>query len=110
MMKPFDLEWLKATTSVPDDFTKDYVFADDLIFMQFTGKYDKGGKEIYEGDILGDKDGRHAGVVEFDDDVQFSCCDEYCNEWMRGSGWINEDIFRGEYIIGNIYENPELVK
>ena len=72
---------------------------------QFTGLFDKNVKEIYEGDILLDpRYEEHfrveyrpnlAGYVGFGDDVACGCYD------------INID---GIEIIGNIHENPELIK
>jgi len=65
----------------------------NLILMQFTGLTDKKGKEIYEGDIVSD-DGFTA-PVELD--------------IKDGLTWGSfTDVQNGE-VIGNIYENPELL-
>ena len=68
--------------------------------MQYTGLKDKNGREIYEGDILQSKSGI-VGPVVWDD---LSAC----FGWMHPE-LIAIDMDEGE-VIGNIYENPELLK
>jgi uncharacterized phage protein (TIGR01671 family) len=75
----------------------DVGFYDDEPVMQFTGLKDKNGKEIYEGDILygGHPLGMETRVVEWENE---------CAEFTTPG-------FEEDYtIIGNIYENPELLK
>ena len=70
--------------------------------MQYTGLKDKNGKEIYEADIGWDEHHECYGVVKFDEG-------KFLYEWEN----ISEDLFEvcdEIEIIGNIYENPELLE
>lgn len=77
---------------------------------QYTGLTDKNGKKIFEGDILKDHSftiDDFSKVVYDTENAQFSLadCDEICDtmeEWER---------YREDYeIVGNVYDNPELVE
>jgi uncharacterized phage protein (TIGR01671 family) len=101
----------------------------DCILMQYTGLKDKNGKEIYEGDVVKVLETAHSendlqkqlrgtnadydiceyvGVVTWDD--------EGCDYSLIQQGQTIEDAVgfpRHMYeheVIGNIYENPELLK
>jgi len=76
----------------------------DVIPMQFTGLYDKNGKEIYEGDIVS-----YFGLKY---EVLFK---NGAFGWMEdGAFYSFNEMDRSEVnkfeIIGNIYENPELLE
>ena len=75
---------------------------DGLTFCQFTGLSDSKGVEIYEGTVL--KSGTRTGVVIFD---KGSFMISRTKSRIRGTlcYFIND----GVEIIGNIYENSELV-
>ena len=81
---------------------------DHLIFMQYTGLKDKNGKEIYEGDIVEykfreDLDEIQEEVKWEKDDTGFTPFNDYCYE---------DKVLFGKdcEIIGNIHENPNLLK
>lgn len=88
---------------------------DNLVWMQFTGLLDKNGKEIYEGDIfpcLYAFDGctDHVMVVEYNEPrAGFFPRWDYSKCHQKGVQKTMHDLSSLE-IIGNIYENPELLK
>lgn len=77
---------------------------DEVEIMQYTGLKDKNGKEIYEGDIIkGWKDSHwHDGKDRVLKEV----------EWIDELGGFNiiQIEMRECEVIGNIYENPELLE
>ena len=130
--RPFTIDEL-----VMDDSLAHYLKNQAPALMQYTGLKDKNGMEIYEGDILGKrpygylksdgtKDGRYkgkewecfavewvhsdaseAGLVsgyEYETDGKFA-------GWNITFGGLEfEDDTKQYEVIGNIYENPELLK
>lgn len=101
-----------GSTSVPLKF-EDKRNGEDVILMQSTGLFDKNGKEIFDGDI-----------VQFEDyyiETDLPYINKGIVEWSQGGFTITdrasvemEDLIDGEFldviIIGNIYENPELLE
>lgn len=73
----------------------------DLFLMQSTGLKDKNGVEIYEGDIFRFGDRNYVVIYNlgsfgcFEDDKYFP---------------LGEIFYRNGEVIGNIYENPELLE
>ncbi|USG65183.1 YopX family protein [Brevibacillus ruminantium] len=83
----------------------EFLQQDQFIKRQFTGLRDKNGKEIYEGDIAliyGDR-----CVIEYD-----SKSASYVARTKIDSYWaLDEETFKlGVEVIGNIYENPDLLE
>ena len=81
---------------------------DQLLWLQFTGLHDKNGKEIYEGDIIKTNWGYLYKVV-FSKGCFYG---EYINE-TPANPFTEDDIniFHDSVIeiVGNLYENPELI-
>lgn len=87
--------------------------SDKINLMQSTGLFDRNGKEIFEGD-----------VVQFEDcytESDFLYINKGVVEWSQGSFTVTnrdsvemEDLLDGEIldvtIIGNIYENKEILE
>ena len=97
-----------------------YEIHPELRVMQFTGLKDERGKEIYEDDIIelcsyiaedGSKIDREVRVVRWFGDDGYPAFD--LDGWDHESNGLSELTQSGEWkyeVIGNIYENPELLK
>ncbi|MGH0422145.1 YopX family protein [Bacillus cytotoxicus] len=88
----------------------EYEVANHYEIMQYTGLKDKNGKEIYEGDIL-----RITSNFELRKDVQNQVV-EYREGYFHTFEWTLFELLRNRKdkkqtfeVIGNIYENPELL-
>ena len=89
-----------------------FVEAKDLVLMQSTGLKDKNGKEIFEGDILAFKtDDEVINVKIFWDEKHalFMFRSEKYNEEEPLAELVEANTYPFE-IIGNVYENPELLE
>ncbi len=131
------VDWLGCWVVVADSQGKPeqglhQIAKEDLVFMQFTGLKDKSGKEIYEGDIIwkefshrkGQKreskeDGHKFQIIYqpawssfvADEIVKIG---EFQELWhlAQNNKWADQErLIVDEFeIIGNIYQNPELLK
>lgn len=80
--------------------------ANDFIIQQFTGLHDKTGKEIYEGDIVSHGDSYPTWVIEYNDRIAaFTASGLLINTNVGRCVETNSLI-----IIGNVFENSELLK
>ena len=102
-------EFLGQCVFRQDDLTAD----NECILMQCTGLKDKNGKLIYEGDIVRKQDYNALGYFR----------ERICTVfwWKILAGWAIETTLGDAYsitdyeshqleVIGNIYENPELLQ
>lgn len=79
--------------------------AEQIELMQYTGLKDKDDKEIFEGDIVDyNDDGECIGVVEYDAPEFYLDADatNWARMFLKGTPH--------QRVIGNIYENSELLK
>lgn len=125
-------EWVQKFVIHPNGSFEAFLTTDinNVDLMQYTGIKDKNGKEIYEGDIVKGREGVQIGEVKFGqyEDIKQQKHDNtlwHIGWYVQGKDRIysleelewyiktsNYAPFRGSYleIIGNIYENTELLR
>ncbi len=86
-----------------------------VVLMQYTGLKDKNGKEIYEGDIITSPECKHPYQVIYcygSFDINWPKCCKHCAKGDASHGSLYEMLAfdEGTEVIGNIYENPELLQ
>jgi uncharacterized phage protein (TIGR01671 family) len=77
---------------------------------QFTGLLDKNGKEIYEGDVLQVAANNCYEITFANKDEDQEIIAAFCLRKGEREFGIDTFSIREGKIIGNIYENPELLK
>jgi uncharacterized phage protein (TIGR01671 family) len=80
----------------------------DIRIMEYTGLHDKNGKEIYEGDIVREVLWRQEQTDDVLGKVHWS--DGNAGFWVSGRSVLTEGYTQDLEVIGNIYENPELLE
>ena len=105
----FDNETLELLTEQQFDFYAYVYDFDEVEFMENTGLKDKNGKYIYEGDIV-TVNGTWNCIIEYE---QSSCAfvlKSIDSRWSVGYFGNYDAIEEMLEVIGNVYENEELLE
>ena len=81
-----------------------------VMFIEYTGLKDKNGKEIYDGDIItahSEYNTIESGIVKWDNKEASFRIEQGISV---GTSFYGFQQIENIEVIGNIYENPELIK
>ena len=99
----YQTEYMPDTSySIPVGF-EEFEYSE---LMEWTGLYDKNGEDIYEGDILFESFGEKYYKVVFENG---SFRAEFEGDFEEYSFDLIDVVAQGYEVVGNIYENPELI-
>ena len=100
----YQTEYMPDTSySIPVGF-EEFEYSE---LMEWTGLYDKNGEDIYEGDIIFESFGEKYYKVIFENG---SFKAEFNGDFDEYSFDLIDVVAQGCEIVGNIYENSELIK
>ena len=85
--------------NLDSDTYNNLISNENLILMQYTGLKDKNSAEIYEGDI-----------VEYDREITKVTYENIMASFCVGGNSFDSSEAKYMKIIGNFYENPELLR
>ncbi|CAB5226243.1 Conserved hypothetical protein CHP1671 [uncultured Caudovirales phage] len=105
---PLYSKWAVTLDGEPYNGKYDHRYdEDEYIVQQYTGLKDKNGKEIYEGDILlctfHNSTRNQKGIVEY-------FASSFIVNWMDQTDDSLDEVCADFEVIGNIFDNPELLK
>ena len=103
---PLYSKWAVTLDGEPYNGKYDHRYdEDEYIVQQYTGLKDKNGKEIYDGDIINVYffSTYLKGIVEY-------FASSFIVNWMDQTGDDLDKTPTEKEIIGNIFENPDLLK
>lgn len=116
---PWNERTRNQTLSIRGDGVTVNQFHESIVLEQFTGLHDKNGKEIYEGDVVKVSNEEPLSNEQITTDYDWTFDGTVINDYF---GWgvniktaflfFSEIVFEecDIEIIGNIHENPELLK
>jgi uncharacterized phage protein (TIGR01671 family) len=96
----------------PNDVNGPKEFDNDVVWIEvvpetvgeFTGLHDKNGREIYEEDLVGEE-GFYQKIIFRDGAFRITADNTPLQEWL----WKRMRSGQSDEVIGNIYENAELL-
>lgn len=81
-----------------------------LVLVPATGLYTEDQKQIFNGDFLETIRGGHLGLVIYNDTLGGYVVLKHGKEVSLGEHLVLSDLYSSSRIVGNIFENPELVE